>query len=84
MLFSYACLTALQLAGGQSATAPMDSGLNVVSPKGSTSGAKRLSGDFSLYFHCDVKATSQISRPFNLSGGLTFVIQAGNCGPELC
>lgn len=61
----------------------IDSDLNMVSPKSSASRAKRLSGDFSFRVHCDVKATSPISRPFNVRGGLPFVIQSGNSGPEL-
>ena len=70
-LFGHTCLTALTLAWRQSPPA-LYSFWSLwyrqwVSPQG-------LPGDFSFHFHCDVKATSHISGPCNLSHDLIFVI----------
>lgn len=60
----------------------IDFDLNMVSPESSASGTERLPGDFPFYFHWIWKPC-HISRPFNLSGGLNFVIQSDNPSPEL-
>ena len=81
--FSWAWLAALQLARGRSPPCPSLILISVryhrrVQPQGQ----RGICWFFILFFNVMWKpATSQISRPFTLSGGSTFVIQADDSGP---